>query len=671
MKHHPLNRLAIVTIATIMLLAMLPSSCKQSPAEKPADTDTASVERSDSADSLAKRKETFALYYKANDLANRMETDSLEEMVPGALELCLKYGHMDRYYAIWGILGDRYVWTNQFDKAVEVAQKMQDDAIKRKDDFGIFHSYKVLGTAYAYRNNWEEAARCFEKAIDYFHDHFYNYTTNVYRLYSQSLKFLERYETLDTLLNNWGEVLEQNRPESLENDGNVWVTAKFIYHIEMVDYLMREGKYKDAVATLDSAAYYEDLTGDKTLNYMLILTYRSQLAREMEDYRKALEYSQKEVDMALELEDNGSLISAQWEKTQALKGLGHYREAFETLESLYDMRDSLRTVDSHEQLDELNKRFEVNELKMKAEREKMELERDKMQAERRQLYLVLAIILLGVLGGGLFLYYRYRSAKRLAKMRAAQERIENELKIARDIQMSMVPSMFPEREGLDMFAAMAPAKEVGGDLYGYVLQGDKLYFALGDVSGKGVPASLFMAQATRLFRTLAAQGMMPAEICTRMNDALSGDDNENGMFVTFFLGLLDLQTGHLSFCNAGHNPPVLVEQAVANSSLFTLHSSFIEMIPNAPIGLWPELEYEGEEIESIKGRALFIYTDGLNEAENTAQEQFGDERLLEMLQSTHFDTARQVIETLKAEVDKHRNGADPNDDLTMMCIRLA
>lgn len=95
------------------------------------------------------------------------------------------------------------------------------------------------------------------------------------------------------------------------------------------------------------------------------------------------------------------------------------------------------------------------------------------------------------------------------------------------------------------------------------------------------------------------------------------------------------------------------------------------MIPNAPIGLWPELEYEGEEIESIKGRALFIYTDGLNEAENTAQEQFGDERLLEMLQSTHFDTARQVIETLKAEVDKHRNGADPNDDLTMMCIRLA
>ena len=129
-------------------------------------------------------------------------------------------------------------------------------------------------------------------------------------------------------------------------------------------------------------------------------------------------------------------------------------------------------------------------------------------------------------------------------MKAAQERIESELRIARDIQMSMVPSTFPEREGLDMYASMTPAREVGGDLYGYLLEDDKLYFALGDVSGKGVPASLFMAQATRLFLTLAKQGMMPAEICTRINDALSGEDNESGMFVTFSLGLVNLTSGH-------------------------------------------------------------------------------------------------------------------------------
>ena len=283
-------------------------------------------------------------------------------------------------------------------------------------------------------------------------------------------------------------------------------------------------------------------------------------------------------------------------------------------------------------------------------------------SQQRLIGLVIAIILLTIF----FIIYtlvRRRAAKRMAEMRAEQERIENELQIARNIQMSMVPSTFPDYEGLDMYASMTPAKEVGGDLYGYVLIGDKLYFALGDVSGKGVPASLFMAQATRLFRTLAAQQMMPAEICTRMNEALSGDDNESGMFVTFWLGLLDLKTGHLNFCNAGHNPPVI--GGGENDG------DFLKMIPNTPIGLWPGMEFKGEEIDTIKGRTLFIYTDGLNEAENRQQEQFGDERLLNMLRTTHFDTAQSIIDALKAEVEKHRNGAEPNDDLTMMCVKIS
>ena len=282
------------------------------------------------------------------------------------------------------------------------------------------------------------------------------------------------------------------------------------------------------------------------------------------------------------------------------------------------------------------------------------------QAALTRLWWIATMVVLGLVILSFIIYTIYR--RRITKMQAVQERIESELRIARDIQMSMVPSLFPEREGLDMYASMTPAKEVGGDLYGYLLMGDKLYFAVGDVSGKGVPASLFMAQATRLFLTLAKQGMMPAEICTRINDALSGDDNENGMFVTFWLGLLDLTTGHLDFCNAGHNPPVIGGDEH--------HGEFLDMIPNAPIGLWPGLEYEGEEIDSIKGRPLFIYTDGLNEAENPQREQFGDERLLEFLRNTHFDTAQQVIEALKAEVETHRNGAEPNDDLTMMCLKV-
>ena len=334
---------------------------------------------------------------------------------------------------------------------------------------------------------------------------------------------------------------------------------------------------------------------------------------------------------------------------------GRRDSALAVAKYVFDRLDSMIIADRQSNATEMATVYETQKKDAEIAKQQIEL------TQQRVIGLVIAIILLTVFFV-VYTLHRKRAAKKLADMKAAQERIESELRIARDIQMSMVPSIFPEREGLDMFAQMTPAKEVGGDMYGYVLLGDKLYFAVGDVSGKGVPASLFMAQATRLFRTLAAQGMVPAEICTRMNNALN-EDNEQGMFVTMFLGLLDLQTGHLSFCNAGHNPPIM--GGGANKG------DFLDMQPNAPIGLFPGLEYEGEEIETVKGRALFIYTDGLNEAENPQQEQFGDERLLSILRDTHFDSAQQVIESLKAEIENHRKDAEPNDDLTMMCLRVS
>jgi serine phosphatase RsbU (regulator of sigma subunit) len=128
-----------------------------------------------------------------------------------------------------------------------------------------------------------------------------------------------------------------------------------------------------------------------------------------------------------------------------------------------------------------------------------------------------------------------------------------------------------------------------------------------------------------------------------------------------FLGLVDLHTGHLDFCNAGHNPPVLLRDGKAE---------FVEMIPNCPIGLWPEFEFEGEEIADITNCPLFVYTDGLNEAENQQQEQFSDERLLELLETRPFVNCRQTVEMLCQEVETHRDGAEPNDDLTMICVKV-
>ena len=244
---------------------------------------------------------------------------------------------------------------------------------------------------------------------------------------------------------------------------------------------------------------------------------------------------------------------------------------------------------------------------------------------------------------------------KLEETTAAKERIESELRIAREIQKRMLPHVFPKRRDVDIFAMMTPAKEVGGDLYGYALLDDMLYFCVGDVSGKGVPAALFMAEVTRMFRTLVDGRLSPDTIATRLNHALV-EDNEQGMFVTMFIGLIHLKSGHMEFCNAGHNPPLL-------------DGEYMKIEANAPIGLWSEVEFEGEEVDNMHGKTLFVYTDGINEAENIHKEQFGDERLKALLKKDLGD-ARQTSETIHRAVEDFVGEAEPTDDLTKMCIIL-
>ena len=244
---------------------------------------------------------------------------------------------------------------------------------------------------------------------------------------------------------------------------------------------------------------------------------------------------------------------------------------------------------------------------------------------------------------------------RLEETTKAKERIESELRIAREIQKRMLPHVFPRRRDVDIYAMMTPAKEVGGDLYAYALLDDQLYFCVGDVSGKGVPAALFMAEVTRMFRTLVDGHLTPNTIATRLNHALA-EDNEQGMFVTMFIGLINLTSGHMEFCNAGHNPPLL-------------DGEYMEMEANAPIGLWPEMEFEGEEVANMHGKTLFMYTDGINEAENADKEQFGNERLKALL-SNDLGSARETSETIHRAVEEFVGSAEPSDDLTKMCIKM-
>ena len=253
----------------------------------------------------------------------------------------------------------------------------------------------------------------------------------------------------------------------------------------------------------------------------------------------------------------------------------------------------------------------------------------------------------------------------LEETTTAKERMESELRIAREIQMGMVPSLFPQHDHIDIYGILKPAKEVGGDLYDFFIQNNKLYFCIGDVSGKGIPASLFMSVIVNLFRMVAKEGFPPEYIATRLNETVS-ENNENGMFCTMFIGEIDMQSGKLLYCNAGHNPPVMM--AGKQDGETSSKPVFVEMESNVPIGLWPELVFKGEEIENVKGRPLFLYTDGLSEAEDGEQLQFGDDRVLDVIASHPFEGARQLVERLSDSVKQHVGNAPQSDDLTMLCI---
>ena len=243
---------------------------------------------------------------------------------------------------------------------------------------------------------------------------------------------------------------------------------------------------------------------------------------------------------------------------------------------------------------------------------------------------------------------------------ASNERYESELHIAREIQMSMLPQNFPVRDDCDLYAMVQPAKEVGGDLYDFLEVGDKLFFLVGDVSGKGVPAALFMAITRAAFRFIGALGVSMAEVVERVNNCLC-DGNKNEMFVTLFAGCLDLTTGAFDYCNAGHNPIVVIQPD--GSALF------LRAKPNLAAGLFEMFHYEEEHLQLERGSRLLLYTDGVTEAERPDKKQFGDEALLAWAREINPDVSSNAAALeLYSRVRHFAAGAEQNDDITIMSI---
>lgn len=257
---------------------------------------------------------------------------------------------------------------------------------------------------------------------------------------------------------------------------------------------------------------------------------------------------------------------------------------------------------------------------------------------------------------------------------ASNERMESELNIARNIQSALLVKDFPKGVSLDdngnpvlhydIHAFLEPAKEVGGDLYDVRIKNDTLYFGIGDVSGKGVPAALVMGVTRAALRFISGLGLTMSEVAGRVNNIVA-EGNSTGMFVTLFYGRIDMKTGKCLYCNAGHNPIVVKP---ANGEAYFLRSK-----PNIAVGLFPDFPYVSEEMQLHTGDKLLFYTDGVTEAEKADKSLFGEDRLLEWANTSEAfikGTSQQGVDDLYATVKHFTEGNDPNDDITIMIITL-
>ena len=252
----------------------------------------------------------------------------------------------------------------------------------------------------------------------------------------------------------------------------------------------------------------------------------------------------------------------------------------------------------------------------------------------------------------------------LKETTASKAAIENELKVAHDIQMSMLPKTFPpypERDDIDIYGSLTPAKDVGGDLFDFFIRNEKLFFCIGDVSGKGVPASLVMAVTRSLFRNISAHVAEPDRIVRTLNDAMS-EGNDANMFVTFFVGVLDLKTGLLEYCNAGHNYAMLIGKLV----------STLPCDPNLPVGAMPDASFTKQELIIEPETTIFLYTDGLNEAEDPGHALFGVERIIRIAESLVEEDKNDpttIINQMIEGVHRFVDDAEQSDDLTILAIK--
>ncbi|MBQ9555237.1 MAG: SpoIIE family protein phosphatase [Muribaculaceae bacterium] len=274
------------------------------------------------------------------------------------------------------------------------------------------------------------------------------------------------------------------------------------------------------------------------------------------------------------------------------------------------------------------------------------------------------LLLLLLAGFSLLGFIQYRVLqylRRLNESNLIKERTRSELLVAQNIQAEMLPHQEIHRPDIDVVGIQETALEVGGDLYDYFIRDEKLYFCIGDVSGKGVPSSLVMAVVHSNFRSFARYESNPANIMRSINE-IASEGNETNMFVTLFIGVLDLPTGRLRYCNAGHDAPLIINNGVKP----------LNVNANLPVGLFDDIKYTQQQEQLTDGTSLFLYTDGLTEANDTQHKLFGLQRIIDTALACDHQgglTPRSLTDTMLQAVHQFSSGAQQSDDLTMLTLQ--
>ena len=623
---------------------------------------------SDAAEIERLTKEMY--YYFSTDSSEHFMriTDSLKA-------ICLKAGDEETFYKAWSNQATHSFTKISREKGLAIAKEEHAYAEKHESKYGLYSSTGCYATLMSSIGMIDESEKGFLEAIDYQRRFFPNENAafeyiglakieHNRRNFEKTIEYAEKtlaeknvkpvhqLHAYNYLCSALGE-LATARP------GDMTLRQKFNKAFAERNKLLQENELQDAMGGI--VRFYEAMANGR--------------------YSELPELASKIVNKVNRL----STMVLAWEK------IGDYKKAYEALSVYKVFSDSINRAEIGRAASEYGMQLEL----AKAENEMKDLRLANQEHREHIHHIIMGTIgLIATLVIAFLLFYLHRRNKHAKEIEtayeklesaheklenaynqlevttAAKERIESELRIAREIQMGMVPRIFPpfpDRDDIDLYASINPAKEVGGDLYDFFMQSDKLYFCIGDVAGKGVPASLFMSVVVNLFRLVAKEGFPPEYIATRLNDTLASD-NESGMFCTLFIGEIDMNTYRLNFCNAGHNAPLIIDRPISSND--PCRPNYIKMESNVPIGLWPNLEFVGESIENIKGRTLFLYTDGVTEAENSSHEQFGEQQLYDFFKSRPFSSTRQIIDLVSTAVTAFVGDAEPSDDQTMLCLKI-